>query len=138
MFLQELFDLRNRILTEREQHKNKHDIQEFMTYLKELLLSNRKKIEEAFRNYVINNPTRNTYTVEREYSIPAVYANGLRIFFGLFGNNYSNDFIDDIIKTEYYGYHITIKNITEKEDYKIFVRYFIDLTEINKYLFNIQ
>jgi len=132
MFLQELLDLRNKILTEREEHQNKHDIQEFNELLHDMMIKDKTNIEESFRNYVKNNPTRNTYTVEKVFAIPSLYSNGLRIFFGLLGNNYLNDFIDNIIQTEYLGFHITIKNITEKENYKILIRYFIDLTEINK------
>lgn len=130
MFFKELYDLRNQILQEREEHKNKYDVEQFMTYLRDVICNDKENIQESFRCYVRNNPSRNTFNIERIYSIPNSHANGLHIFCGFFGNEYMNTFIKDIINKEYNQFSITIKNITEKDNYKLYINYFIDLNKI--------
>ncbi len=129
MFWKELFDLRNKILQEREDQKNKSDISDFITFLRETILKNKDEVENAFRNYVINNPIRNTYSIERVYSVPINYANGIILFFGTLGRTYYNDFISDNFKEEFKYINISIKNATNKDEYKVLVRFHIDFTE---------
>jgi hypothetical protein len=132
MFWKELYDLRNKILQERADEKNKYDVEQFTLYLRDLLLKDKLSVQESFRHYVRNSPSRNTYSIERTYEISKEYANGFRIFFGFFGRDYISDFIKNIIAKEYCGFSINMKNISEKDDLKVHVNYFIDFTKIDK------
>jgi hypothetical protein len=130
MFYEELYKLRENILKEREDITNKQNVNDFMIYLRDFIYKDKENIENAFRFYVKNNPCRNTYNIERTYHIPSTYTNGMNIFFGLLGNTYITPFINDIISNEYVNFSINLKNISEKDELKIYINYYIDLNKI--------
>ncbi len=132
MFWKELYDLRNKILQERADEKNKYDVEQFTLYFRDLLLKDKPSVQESFRHYVKNSPSRNTYSIERTYETSKEYANGFRIFFGFFGNDYKTPFINNLIKSDYNCFSINISHKYDKETLQVQVNYFIDFTKIDK------
>lgn len=146
-FIKSLQELRNEKLAEISNEANKIALEDFRFYLNKILSDNKPEIEKAFINYITNDPTVNKPVITREYSINNKYSHGFELFFNLEAGKNVKDYITDITKSEYNGFHITLKNSTvypirprynsdmpiaaialPPPDRKISVRFEIDLT----------
>lgn len=128
-FIKELCLIRNQKLAEIENETNKKSLNKFTEYLTKLFIDSQKGLFIAFKHYVTNNPTNKNPAIVKHYSISAEYVDGLYLFFNQEGGKNVKEFISSITETVYKGFHISIKNNTVENDYKIVARFEIHFEE---------
>ena len=112
-FITELSTLRNSILAERDDERNKNALNKFIEFLTQLLTKSKDDVQTALINFVKNMPAINNPSITKEYIIPSDNNLGCNLFFNQEGGKHIKDFINSITKTTFKEFHITIKDSTE-------------------------